>query len=349
MSAKRGGHVRQFTRKDMILKYIVEQFVKTAQPVGSNTLIEEYHLPYSSATIRNEMLELENIGLLEKTHASSGRVPSAKGYRYYIDNLREDFEDKENYGKLRQIVSDSTNHVSDVLKHSCAILSEMTSLTTIMLGPDELEETLSQIQLIPISPSSAVCVFIISNGHVEHKTFNVPEGIDSKDLEKCVKILNDRLVGTPLYGIVEKMVVLKPILSLQIEKYEILINTFKDLFEKITNEKSNTWGTSNLFDQPEYATDITKLKKAVKLIESNNVWKFITQDKRGKINVQIGMDEEFNDMTVVSVDVNVKGKEEAKIALVGPTRMDYSKVIGVMEYLISQLDEVYGEDSDESE
>jgi heat-inducible transcriptional repressor len=89
------------------------------------------------------------------------------------------------------------------------------------------------------------------------------------------------------------------------------------------------------------------LRKAVKLIESNNVWKFITQDKRGKINVQIGMDEEFNDMTVVSVDVNVKGKEEAKIALVGPTRMDYSKVIGVMEYLISQLDEVYGEDSDE--
>lgn len=341
--------MKQLTRKDMILKYIVEQFVKTAQPVGSNTLIEEYKLPYSSATIRNEMLELENIGLLEKTHTSSGRVPSAKGYRYYIDNLRESFEDEENYSKLRTIVNDSTTHVSDVLRHSCAILSEMTSLTTIMLGPDELEESLAQIQLIPINASSAVCVFITSNGHVEHKTFNVPEGIDSKDLEKCVKILNDRLVGTPLYGIVEKMVVLKPILSLQIEKYEILISTFKDLFEKMTNEKANTWGTTNLFDQPEYATDISKLKKAIKLIESNSVWKFINSDNRGKINVQIGMDEEFNDMTVVSVDVNVKGKEEAKIALVGPTRMDYSKVIGVMEYLISQLDEVYGEDSDDDE
>ena len=137
------------------------------------------------------MLELENIGLLEKTHTSSGRVPSAKGYRYYIDNLREQFEDNENYHKLRTIVSDSTNHVSEILRHSCAILSEMTSLTTIMLGPDELGETLSQIQLITISPTSAVCVFITSNGHVEHKTFNIPEGIDSKDLEKCVKILND--------------------------------------------------------------------------------------------------------------------------------------------------------------
>ena len=339
--------MRQLTRKDMILKYIVEQFVRTAQPVGSNTLIEEYKLPYSSATIRNEMLELENIGMLEKTHTSSGRVPSAKGYRYYIDNLRESFEDEENYGKLRKIVNDSTNHVSDVLRHSCAILSEMTSLTTIMLGPDELEETLSQIQLIPINISSAVCVFITSNGHVEHKTFNVPEGIDTRDLEKCVKILNDRLVGTPLYGVVEKMIALKPVLSLQVEKYEILIATFKDLFEKMTNENSNSWGTSNLLDQPEYATDISKLKKYVKLIETNSVWKFINGDNKGKINVQIGMDEEFNDMSVVSVDVNVKGKEEARIALVGPTRMDYSKVIGIMEYLISQLDEVYGEDSDE--
>lgn len=339
--------MKQLTRKDMILKYIVEQFVKTAQPVGSHALIDEYKLPYSSATIRNEMLELENIGMLEKTHTSSGRVPSAKGYRYYIDNLREDFEDKESYHKLRTVVSDSTNHVSDILKHSCAILSEMTSLTTIMLGPDELEESLSQIQLIPINNSSAVCVFVTSNGHVEHKTFNIPEGLDSKDLEKCVRILNDRLIGTPLYGIVEKMIALKPILSLQIEKYEILISTFKDLFEKMTNEKANAWGTSNLFDQPEYATDITKLKKAVKMIENNTVWKFINSDNKGKINVQIGMDEEFNDMSVISLDVNVKGKEEAKIALVGPTRMDYSKVIGIMEYLLSQLDEVYGEDSED--
>ena len=339
--------MKQLTRKDMILKYIVEQFVKTAQPVGSNALIDEYKLPYSSATIRNEMLELENIGMLEKTHTSSGRVPSAKGYRYYIDNLREEFEDKESYHKLRTIVSDSTNHVSDILRHSCAILSEMTSLTTIMLGPDELEESLSQIQLIPINTNSAVCVFVTSNGHVEHKTFNIPEGLDSKDLEKCVRILNDRLIGTPLYGIVEKMIALKPILSLQIEKHEILISTFKDLFQKMANEKANAWGTSNLFDQPEYATDIEKLKKAVKMIENNTVWKFINSDNRGKINVQIGMDEEFNDMSIISLDVNVKGKEEAKIALVGPTRMDYSKVIGIMEYLLSQLDEVYGEDSDD--
>jgi heat-inducible transcriptional repressor len=335
------------TRKDTILKYIVEQFVKTAQPVGSNTLLEIYNLPYSSATIRNDMLELENMGMLEKTHTSSGRVPSAKGYRYYIDHLREEFNDEENYGKLRRLVNDSTSHVSDVLRHSCAILSEMTSLTTIMLGPDELGELLSQIQLIPINTNSAVCIFITSNGHVEHKTFNVPNGIDAKDLEKCVQILNDRLVGTPLYGLVEKMVTLKPVLSLQIEKYELLIAAFKDLFKDMSNEKASAWGTTHLFNQPEYSTDIEKLKNAVKLIETNSVWKFIGNEGKGKINVQIGVDDEFNDMSVVSVDVNVRGKEEAKIALVGPKRMDYSKVIGIMEYLLSQLDEAYGEENED--
>ena len=335
------------TRKDTILKYIVEQFVKSAQPVGSNTLLEIYNLPYSSATIRNDMLELENMGMLEKTHTSSGRVPSAKGYRYYIDHLREEFNDEENYGKLRRLVNDSTSHVSDVLRHSCAILSEMTSLTTIMLGPDELGELLSQIQLIPINTNSAVCIFITSNGHVEHKTFNVPNGIDAKDLEKCVQILNDRLVGTPLYGLVEKMVTLKPVLSLQIEKYELLIAAFKDLFKDMANEKASAWGTTHLFNQPEYSTDIEKLKNAVKLIETNSVWKFIGNEGKGKINVQIGVDDEFNDMSVVSVDVNVRGKEEAKIALVGPKRMDYSKVIGIMEYLLSQLDEAYGEENED--
>ena len=332
----------------MILKCIVELFVKTAQPVGSQYLIEQYNLNYSSATIRNDMMELENMGLLEKTHTSSGRVPSAKGYRYYIDHLREENLSDDNLYKLKTILNDKSTEVSDVLRHSCAILSEMTSLTSIMLGPDELGDTLAKIQLIPISNNSAVCVFITSNGHVEHKTFNVPSGVNPGDVEKCVEILNDRLKGTPLYAIAEKMIALKPVLSLHIEKYELLINAFVSMFNQMNdNGKVNAWGTSNLFEQPEYANNIEKLKKMVKLIESNNVWKFIlnSNDKQ-KINVQIGVNDELDDISVISMDVNVKGQEGAKIALVGPTRMDYAKVIGVMEFLVKQLNITFGEEED---
>lgn len=342
--------MEHLSRKDLILKYIVELFVKTAQPVGSNYLIEKYNLRYSSATIRNDMMELENMGLLEKTHTSSGRVPSAKGYRYYIDHLRDDDLNEENLYRLKTILNDKSNQVGDVLRHSCAILSEMTSLTSIMLGPDELGETLAKIQLIPINNNSAVCVFITSNGHVEHKTFNIPNGVNADDVEKCVEILNERLKGTPLYAVVEKMIALKPVLSLHIEKYEVLINAFVNMFNSMNDSnKVNAWGTSNLFEQPEYANNIDKLKKMVKLIESNNVWKFIVNsDDKKKINVQIGVNNELEDISVVSMDVNVKGQEGAKIALVGPTRMDYAKVIGAMEFLVEQLNLTFGEEEEDS-
>lgn len=337
------------SRKEMILKYIVELFVKTAQPVGSHYLIEKCNLNYSSATIRNDMMELENMGLLEKTHTSSGRVPSAKGYRYYIDHLRDESLKEDNMFKLKTILNDNSSQVSDVIRHSCAILSEMTSLTSIMLGPDELGDTLARIQLIPINNNSVVCVFITSNGHVEHKTFNVPTGVNPGDVEKCVEILNERLKGTPLYGIVEKMIALKPVLSLHIEKYEVLINAFVNMFNSMNDgSKVNAWGTSNLFEHPEYANNIDKLKRMVKLIESNNVWKFIVNsDDKRKINVQIGVNDELEDISVVSMDVNVKGQEGTKIALVGPTRMDYAKVIGVMEFLVEQLNLKFGEEDEE--
>lgn len=341
--------MENLSRKDLILKYIVELFVKTAQPVGSQYLIEKYNLRYSSATVRNDMMELENMGLLEKTHTSSGRVPSAKGYRYYIDNLRDESLNEDNLFKLKTVLNDRSNQVGDVLRHSCAILSEMTSLTSIMLGPDELGESLAKIQLVPVSNNSAVCVFITSNGHVEHKTFNIPSGVNVSDVEKCVEILNERLKGTPLYAIVEKMIALKPVLSLHIEKYELLINAFVSMFNSMNdNNKINAWGTSNLFDQPEYANNIEKLKKMVKLIESNNVWKFIlnSNDKK-KINVQIGVNNDLEDISVVSMDVNLKGHEGAKIALVGPTRMDYAKVIGAMEFLIEQLNLTFGDEKED--
>ena len=215
---------------------------------------------------------------------------------YIVPEIYDDSIKEDNLYKLRTILNDKTNQVGDVLRHSCAILSEMTSLTSIMLGPDELGETLTKIQLIPLNSSSAVCVFITSNGHVEHKTFNIPSGVNPGDVEKCVEILNDRLKGTPFYSIAEKMIALKPVLSLHIEKYEALINAFVAMFNQMSEtNKTASWGTSNLFDQPEYATNIDKLKKAVKLIESNNVWKFISNsENKQKINVQIGVNSSGN-------------------------------------------------------
>ena len=131
-------------RSDQILKFIVEYFIKTAQPVGSQTIIDEYHLPYSSATIRNEMFALEKMGLIEKTHSSSGRVPSAQGYKYYCEKLRDNSVDEELKYSLQQVLQEKTKSVEEVIKASCEILSHMTSLVSVVMGPDENKEYLAK-------------------------------------------------------------------------------------------------------------------------------------------------------------------------------------------------------------
>ena len=136
------------SRSDTILKYIVEYFIKTAQPVGSHTLIEVYHLNYSSATIRNEMYALEKLGLIEKTHSSSGRVPSANGYKYYCDKLRDKEVDEELRQSLQLVLDQRVKSVEEIIARSCEILSHMTNLVSVVMGPDEEKEKLASVQLV---------------------------------------------------------------------------------------------------------------------------------------------------------------------------------------------------------
>ena len=158
------------TRKQTLLKLIVEDFIKTAEPVGSNYLIQKYNLNISSATIRNEMNALEKEGLLEKTHTSSGRVPSNEGYKYYIENLRNSQIDENVKNEINTIFS-KTASVDEVLKESCEILSHMTNLASVVLGPSADEERLVSIQLVPINSFTVTAIFVTDKGYVENKTF----------------------------------------------------------------------------------------------------------------------------------------------------------------------------------
>ena len=179
-------------RRERVLKLIVEHFIKTAEPVGSRTLIENYNFNYSGATIRAEMNSLEQEGFLEKTHTSSGRVPSSKGYRYYIEHLRERSVSDEFKYQMQSILDEKIRSIDDVIKQSCEILSQMTSLASIVLGPNATQEKLISVQLVPISKNSATCVFITDQGYVENKTFVLDDTTSLSDVESCVKLLNKR-------------------------------------------------------------------------------------------------------------------------------------------------------------
>lgn len=341
MSAKKE---KNMNRRDRILKLIVEHFIKTAQPVGSQTLINEYGLDYSSATIRAEMNALEVDGLLEKTHTSSGRVPSSKGYRYYIDNLREKSVSEEFKYQMQSILDQKTQSIENVIKESCEILSQMTSLASIVLGPNAKEEKLASVQIIPLSSTSATCVFVTDQGYVENKTFALNEEVQLSDIESCVKLLNERLKGTTISELVPKMEAIRPILNDYIIDKDVIYQAMLEAFVGFAKDRLNAYGTENLFEQPEFANDASKIRHLLGLLDSPEVFREVEDENDGDIFIHIGGDSKIDeDVSIISAKVKIPGKKEGSIAIVGPKRMDYDQVVSSMEYLIDELEKRFAE------
>ena len=329
-------------RRDRVLKLIVEHFIKTAEPVGSKTLIENYGLEYSGATIRAEMNSLEQQGFLEKTHTSSGRVPSSKGYRYYIENLRERSVSDEFKYQMQSILDEKIQSIDDVIKESCEILSQMTSLASIVLGPNATQEKLVSVQIIPISDTSATCVFITDQGYVENKTFVINEKTPLSDVESCVKLLNERLKGTSISELIPKMKAIKPLLNDYVIDHDVIYQAMLEAFVGFAKDRLSAYGKDVLFEQPEFKDDAQKIRKLLELFESPEVFREVEEDGDNEISIHIGGEQSGDeDVSIISAKVKIPGQKEGSIAIVGPKRMDYDKVVTSMEYLIDELERRY--------
>lgn len=325
-------------RSDRILKLIVEEFIKNAQPVSSKALIEAYDLRYSSATIRSEMNALEKAGYLEKMHTSSGRVPSSKGYRYYIDNLRGKSVDRAFKYHLQNILEQKVQSVEEVIRSSCEILSQMSNLASIVLGPSALDEHLVAIQIIPISESSATAVFVTDQGYVENKTFVISKGTSSRDVERCVRLLNDRLRGTAISELVQKMELIRPLLKDYVVDHDLLYQAFLEAFVGFARDRLSAYGQEELLGQPEFAHDADKMRRLLELLEKPEVFR-AARNEDGGISVHVGGESASDeDVSIVSAKVNVPGQRAGSIAIVGPKRMDYAKVVSALEYLVKELE-----------
>lgn len=338
-------------RQIVIFKTIVDEFTRTAEPVGSKTLMSMLAIPCSSATIRNEMAELENQGLLEKTHTSSGRIPSSAGYRYYVENLMEKELDEGVKNSLQKVFKERHYSMDEIVQRSCEILSQMTSLTSVVLGPDSKCQRLQHIQLVPISDRSAVAIFITDHGHTENKTFQFDEKVSVEDIQNCCTILNEKLTGTPISAVVERMQEIQPLLAAHITRHEVLFQAFVNAFMRFASDNVYCSGQSNMLYQPEFA-DIEKLKQLMSMLEDSSVWRQLANHD-GDLMVRIGSDMNDNellqldDVAVVASKFKINNDEEGQLMIVGPTRMQYNRVVALMEYMSRVIEQMYQEEYDE--
>ena len=274
-------------RQNKILKMIVERYIKEPIPVGSKSISKA--LNCSSATIRNEMAVLEDANLLEKTHTSSGRVPSEAGYRYYVDNLMELKQmNAEDMLKLQRVFKNQQLALSDVISKSLQVISDITNYTTIILGSNSHENLLKQIEVVPIDDISIIVIIVTDKGHVEHKNIKLYD-VQLSEVKKTVGLINNLIVGTPINEVSNKLEFeIKPIIANYVKQHEQLYNAFYNVFNDFTNHEVSIVGRNKILEQPEFSSNIEKIKTVFNKLESSDLLTGIEEDDDNNIKVYIG-------------------------------------------------------------
>lgn len=341
MDKKEGDTLLMDERKKALLKEIVENYVKTVKPVGSKSLCMK--LNCSSATIRNEMAVLENLGYIEKNHISSGRIPSELGYRYYVENLMEPKDlTGEDMLKLQTIFSNTELQVSDALQKCMEIISDITNYTSVVLGKSSDDNLLKQVNIISLDYNKIVAIVCTDRGVVENKQFILPDNTDVEEIVRVSELINKMLVGTPINEVSQKLEFeIKPIIAKKVRDYETVYNIFYDAFNDFLKHNTNIHvsGRVNLLKEPEYEQS-ADIKRIASKLEDDAFMDMVKDIENGKdLQVYIGKDSNFDENVTIIKRKYKTGGEEGTIAIIGPKRMEYERVVSLLNYMIDKIEE----------
>ena len=327
-------------RKKKILQAVIDEYINSAEPVSSNALVEKYGLNYSSATVRNELAELEKIGYLDKTHTSSGRVPSEKGYRFYVDELiKDDDISVEEIKYIQSKLSAKVNEIEDLTKIATTTLSEITHYTTVAIGPKSNMQIIEEIKFVLLGTRMLMIVIVTDSGLVKETIIKYDEDITQNQVETLNNLFNTKLKGKPLSKID------KPMEEYILSEITYSLNVIKPIIEqinKIVEEDENLYyeGANKSFDLPEFKS-LEIAKNFVNVLDEKDLVLDILNSGVAKdINVYIGDEnenEKLKDFSIVTFKHSIGDKDLGTIGIIGPKRMDYSKVISVMKYISKKL------------
>ena len=330
-------------RQIQILVAIVEEYVKTNEPVGSVTLTKREDMNYSSATIRNDMATLEDLGYLEKTHTSSGRIPSEKGYRLYVEEVMKRKHDEESYPIIDEIFNRPNITRSEAINESMNLVTDLTNYASIVLGKTAFNSRIKKIQFIELKNPFALIVMVTDQGHVESKRIRIPEGFKYSDIEKVIMALDETLHNVLLSDIdqVIRQGNFNEKLNYYMDYHEELVLACIEVFKEMASDKYQLTGKYNIMSQPEFQ-DVEKAKEFLDAIEKKEIMRVVSSDNRG-ITIRIGQENELKflkDCTVITVPYEANDGTVGAISVFGPTRMEYSKVISLLEYIAKYINKI---------
>ena len=327
-------------RKKKVLQAIVEEYINTAEPVSSNSLITKYDLNCSSATIRNEMADLEKKGLLDKMHTSSGRVPSAKGYRYYVDELlKDDNISLEEVKYISEKLESKVNEIEDLTKITANTISEVTHYTTIAIGPKASEQIIEEIKFVLLGSRMILAVIMTDTQMVKETIIKFDEDISEKQVKTLNYVFNNKLKNQPIE------IINKPLEEYLYQEMSDMVKVIKPIIEQIKkllfeDNEIHMQGTRRELDLPEF-NSLQVAKNFMNILDEKElIADMLNSGFAEDINVYIGGEnekEELKDFSVITFKHKVGNKDIGTIGIIGPKRMDYSKVISVMKYINQKL------------
>lgn len=328
-------------RKIRILQAIINDYIITGEPVGSRTIAKRYDLGVGSATIRNEMADLEEMGYLEQPHTSAGRIPSNKGYRLYVDKLMELGRlTKDEELKIKEYIIDSAMYEIDkIVKQACSLLSELTNLTSVVQKPSVRSSYLKSIQLLTIDSHNLVSVIVADNGVIKNHRIRVNNMPTAETIHMINLVLNARLRNLTIEEInLEVINNLKKELGGFDEVFNGILPALYETLKETSNNEVFIEGATNIFNYPEY-NNIEKAKEILSLInDKENLLELI--EPGNDITIRIGEENDFpeaKDCSIISAVYSLDGRPIGRIGLIGPKRINYSKVVAIMNQVMKEL------------
>lgn len=329
-------------RKKKILQIIIEDYISSAEPVGSRTIARKYDLGLSPATIRNEMSDLELLGYLEQPHTSAGRIPSAQAYRFYVDALIEPGTLTDNdMALIDGWYNERRRNIDDIFQSTAKILSRMTQNVSMVLTNQQTIANFCYLKFLPLDSQHAILCIVADDGSIDTNVVDIPLGMSSEEMDylagKMSKLLEDRNLSDISVEILQNV-------HTDVVEDKLIFSSLLQAVRKMTGRRQEQkvflGGTKQLLNQPEFR-DGERVRNLLGILEEEKVLKDLLQGGEDSgLKVTIGSENKFTgiqDCSMVQATYRLNGQIVGTMAVLGPTRMEYGKVISVMDYLHKYL------------